>query len=668
MPAEASALFRLGSINNSKVKDVLHQIQTYGMEDPRYTHQLLSLFQPEEFTDDPFHVLSSNPKPQTLWDQVVETASNERNLTGDQKVVIMLIKRLALQSLAEDQQGNQRCILDQAVRDAAQTELQDYDAYSAKILDPDDPASARFFDRTKVVGKIAGKAAKAGGTAYLMLNLVGCFGVGPTPSPDVSLPPATPEVMATLSTPESPFSALTTAEADSVVLRWKGTTLVTQTGVSLNIIGDPKLYYDDPNEKNLQRQLVVLSPIKNGIPDSSIQVALASADVSTFTGDVKGLLNFIVLRENNTTIALLAQKDETLSKDGIVTVYKLGTLKQGVDGPSIQDTGRQFYVYANRTSLPALVDGTTITPLVPDRSYQKFNQDYNPFLLQGSLALVPLMWGAQLLPREASATPSVAPATPTLKPSPPPTETAPPSTEAPPPTEVYQPRQVELVFAPDGTTLPDSCKVIPEATADNTLTLNGQPLPDGTVIDSYQAMVSMQLGKYHQPTLLITARAVAIEKLDTVQFGGKPVDRYLLCYNIKLPSGDNMVLASVFENTTDPGFENTFVCKLPGTDVAGVTLDQTVANRTPYKGMRNSDFIALFTSGKIIGQEVLLPFVYDYPNSDKSPYDELDAENPWRAAIVDALKAGQLPQPVHLNPLLHNAIGVGLVVPASLVP
>ena len=202
-PDAPPGFFRLRSITNSKVKDVLHHIQTYGMEDPRSTHQLLSLFQPEEFTDDPFHVLSSNPKPQTMWDQVAETASNERNLTGDQKVVIILIKRLALQSLAEDQQehpmhGSQRRILDQAVRDAAQTELQEYDAYSARILDPDDPASARFFDRAKVVGKIAGKAAKAGGTAYLMLNLMGCFSVGPTPSPDVSLPPATPEVTVTL--------------------------------------------------------------------------------------------------------------------------------------------------------------------------------------------------------------------------------------------------------------------------------------------------------------------------------------------------------------------------------------------------------------------------------------------------------------------------------------
>jgi len=108
---------------------------------------------------------------------------------------------------------------------------------------------------------------------------------------------------------------------------------------------------------------------------------------------------------------------------------------------------------------------------------------------------------------------------------------APTSTETAIPTEVHQARQVVLLFAPDGTTVPDSCKVVPEATADNTLTLNGQPLPDGTVIDSYQALLSPTLGKYHLPTLLIAARAVAIEKL--IPDPGKGwVDPYLLCYNV----------------------------------------------------------------------------------------------------------------------------------------
>ena len=228
--------------------------------------------------------------------------------------------------------------------------------------------------------------------------------------------------------------------------------------------------------------------------------------------------------------------------------------------------------------------------------------------------------------------------------------------------EIYQPRQVELVFAPDDVTVPDSCKVVPEATADNSLTLNGQPLPDGTVIDSYEGIVSITSGVYHQPTLLIAARAVAIEKLIPDPDMGR-VDPYLLCYNVKLPSGDTMVIASIFDNTSQQGFQNTAVYELPGADVAGVTLDQTATQPTPIKVIRNSDFLALFTSGTIIGQQVLLPFAYDYPSTDRAV-----GENSWRGAIVAALKAGRLPSSGYFHSIYATPIGGEFVVPESLMP
>jgi hypothetical protein len=224
------------------------------------------------------------------------------------------------------------------------------------------------------------------------------------------------------------------------------------------------------------------------------------------------------------------------------------------------------------------------------------------------------------------------------------------------------PRQVELVFAQDNITVPDSCKVIPDATPENTLTLNGQPLPDGTVIDTYQNITSITSGVYHRPTLLIAARAVAIEKLTPDPDIGWE-DPYLLCYNVTLPSGDNIVFASVFNNSTQSGFQNTGVYELPGTDVASVTLDQTVEQSTPIKVIHNSDFLALFTSGKIIGQQVLLLFAYDYPSTDRAV-----GENSWRGAIVAALKAGQLPQEGHLHSVYETPIGGEFIVPENLVP
>ena len=219
---------------------------------------------------------------------------------------------------------------------------------------------------------------------------------------------------------------------------------------------------------------------------------------------------------------------------------------------------------------------------------------------------------------------------------------------------------MELVFAPDEITVPDSCKVIPKATADNTLTLNGQPLPDGTMIDSYQAVISPKLGEYHQSVLLVSARPVGIEKLSPDPSKALE-DPYLLCYNVKLLSGDNMVLATVFDNMTSSGFKNTVVYTLPDTDVGQVVLDQTAQNATPVKVMGNGDFVALFRS--IIGQEVLLPIGYDYPNGVAAAKD-----NPVRQALIDALKAGQLPASGYFDLVSINTIGANLVVPASLVP
>ncbi len=206
-PDGIPAFFRLGPVNNARVKDVLHHIQKNGMEDPRSTHQLLSLFRPEEFTADTFHVLSSNGEPKTLWDQVAEAASNPGKLTTEQKGTLASLKYFALQSLAEDPQehvmrGGQTRALNEEVRDAAKTELQDYEAYLAKTLDPENVESARFFDGVNVVGRVAGKTAKVTGVGYLLWNLLGCSfrDVTPTISPDVT-PPAITEIVPGIPTP-----------------------------------------------------------------------------------------------------------------------------------------------------------------------------------------------------------------------------------------------------------------------------------------------------------------------------------------------------------------------------------------------------------------------------------------------------------------------------------
>jgi hypothetical protein len=247
--------------------------------------------------------------------------------------------------------------------------------------------------------------------------------------------------------------------------------------------------------------------------------------------------------------------------------------------------------------------------------------------------------------------------------TPAPTATATPvpiPTEAPTPTEVYIPRQVELVFAPDDVTVPDSCKVVPEATADNTLTLNGQPLPDGTVIKTTDQRTGGSSGNYIQDELLIAARPVAIIELDPVHRDNTWIDQYLLCLSVSFPNGDSMVIESTFINTQQSGFRNTLIYVLSGTDIEGVDINATHPNATPYKVINNADFIELFKQLVEKNQQILLPFEYNFPSNNLAV-----GENPARIAIVETLMVGKLPQAVHFNPTYYNTVGADLVVPSS---
>jgi hypothetical protein len=623
-PTEISAampeFFRLGPVNSSKVKDILHQIQKNGMEDPRSAHQLLSLFQPEEFTSDEFHILSPNTKPQTLWDQVAEAASNERTLTGDQKIALMSIKHYALQSLAEDPQehvmrGGQKRVLNESVRDAARVELQEYDAYVAKILDPEDPASARFFDTAKVVGKVMGKMAEAGGTGYLVLNLMGCVFGGPIPSAETSMPPA-----------------ITAQAIESNILNvGKQISIVTGDISIQSSISSP----DCTPGASTQPLIIELAGSSTEQP---LPLAICSAGITIGETSGQGAL-FTEVHDGQIGKTYIAFGEGSQDQ-------RHGELVPIIDGIADRQSPDRLR-YEITTDGAGNVTGMDImSPAGNGGPYHvAFDQaGGSPILGLFSEALGSIVLHSDISIADATATPVPIP------------------TETPTPTEVYQPRQVELVFAPDDVTVPDSCKVVPEATADNSLTLNGQPLPDGTVIDSYEGIVSITSGVYHQPTLLIAARAVAIEKLIPDPDMGR-VDPYLLCYNVKLPSGDTMVIASIFDNTSQQGFQNTAVYELPGADVAGVTLDQTATQPTPIKVIRNSDFLALFTSGTIIGQQVLLPFAYDYPSTDRAV-----GENSWRGAIVAALKAGRLPSSGYFHSIYATPIGGEFVVPESLMP
>jgi hypothetical protein len=635
------AFFRLGPVNNARVKDVLHHIQRFGMGDARSTHRLLSLFQPEEFTDDPFHVLGSNGKPQTLWDQVAQAASDERHLTGDQQVALMSIKRYALQSLTEDP------VLHESVHDAARAELQEYDGHLAKIIDPDDPASARFFDAVSAAGRAEGRTAKAGGTAYLVLNLMGCVfgtGINPTVEATTSSPPAIIQTVPGIETPSATPIAISpelTSTPPAIIGSLPDVTAL--SGLAPGVGGTGELV-TNPFDGSIQ---AAINTVHFGVVHAGNAVSVESAHNDTdlcfsaipaniydpdHVSDPKGDL---LLRQENGVAKygfnqVLAEVLVPRDTDTATYACVLGYALQG-NADFKAGTLRMLLVRTNSNGsidvVGSMQAGFSITEDVQVRGGAVFvsgeKQDWT------------------LFPNMVLTTP----------------------TETPTPTEVYVPRQVELVFAPDGTTVPDSCKVIPVATADNTLTLNGQPLPDGTVIDTSINVTMVSSGKYQLPTLLITARAVAIEKISPIQRNNTSVDQYLICFNVKLPSGDNVVMASVFRNNQMSGFENTLAFILPDVDIAGVEIDQTKPNATPYIGINNATFINLFTSGQIIGQQVLLPFSYNFP-----PNDGLAYQNPARSAIVEALKDGRLPPEVGFDPVVINTIGTSLVMPKKLIP
>jgi hypothetical protein len=174
---ETPPFFRLRQADTSMVGDAIRQIKTNGMSDPESARRLLSLFHAvPDITEDKFHIFSNNTA-ETLWDQVAAAVIREKTLDADQKGALTALKYFALESLTEGDPS-------EPVREEAQEELRQYGAQLAKTLDPDDPASARFFDAADAVGKAAGKTARAAGTGYLILNLIGC--VEPTITPNLT--------------------------------------------------------------------------------------------------------------------------------------------------------------------------------------------------------------------------------------------------------------------------------------------------------------------------------------------------------------------------------------------------------------------------------------------------------------------------------------------------
>lgn len=149
--------FREG-IGNARVLNVLHYIQRQGLSDARSTHQLFSLFQPQEIEEDQYGIIDKDAvEPTSLWEQVAIAESNRRQLSIDQKSALDTLAYFALDSLANDphertMKGGEIRQLSEEVKNTAQTIVSEYGEHLKETFDPENAASASFFDIAEKIG------------------------------------------------------------------------------------------------------------------------------------------------------------------------------------------------------------------------------------------------------------------------------------------------------------------------------------------------------------------------------------------------------------------------------------------------------------------------------------------------------------------------------------
>lgn len=195
-------------------------------------------------------------------------------------------------------------------------------------------------------------------------------------------------------------------------------------------------------------------------------------------------------------------------------------------------------------------------------------------------------------------------------------------------TENISQKQVFLSFGTEYLSIhPEQFGSLPVATAENTLTYNGLPLQDGTVLISEEKFTSEDR---RQPTALIAGRIVGAEEFD---IKGTGREAYVLYFNVRATPDSNILIASTIHN--EGGFA---VFALPSGDASDVNLVQTEEPHTPIISVTVSELVQKFSSGDWSGQQVLLNFPFDF-SPEHFRYDE----NDWRAVLLRAFQERQLP-------------------------
>lgn len=145
-------------IGNSTIKDKISNFRKLGMEGPRAAQQLLSLFEPFSATKDDLELLRPSEKnPENLWDQV-GWAFTSSDLTPAQKDATYGLQYALLDSLANVMESHkvkgELRDLGREVKDTAQKTFEEYGAHLQKVLDPEDPTSAKILDVSGLIAKV----------------------------------------------------------------------------------------------------------------------------------------------------------------------------------------------------------------------------------------------------------------------------------------------------------------------------------------------------------------------------------------------------------------------------------------------------------------------------------------------------------------------------------
>lgn len=146
-------------LGDRTIRDHLVFFQKEGMVGSQAAHSLFSLFEPLPATEDNLDIIRlEGKKPETLWDQVAWVNTHPQSLTPIQKEALTALKYFAIESLTNSPSHKLHGEIREISKETAKIAESVFEAYGThlqKVLDPENPLTAKILNTEKTIAKAA---------------------------------------------------------------------------------------------------------------------------------------------------------------------------------------------------------------------------------------------------------------------------------------------------------------------------------------------------------------------------------------------------------------------------------------------------------------------------------------------------------------------------------